>query len=441
MSNRSDMILSLCRQKKELLLSIRRHLHRYPELSGQEKNTVDYLTGKLSEFGLSPQIVENGGILALIPGGKASESGNRPTILLRADCDALPITEQPHDGAPRTCVSQIPGACHACGHDAHSAVLLTAARVLWEIRDTLPGDVLIMIERSEEVPFNKCLLRLLQAIDKSGRHIDGAWGMHCSNSPAGQIQIDSGGTMSGTFFFDFTLHGQGGHGSRPDLCRNPIDCFAAIHPSLVQLPMRIINPFLPTSLAVTYVKGGSRNNVIDSELSFGGTARFFDIDTGFRLQREINQIVKEIAALYGCTITGRAAEPFFPVINHPACVETARSALKDSLLSDHVCSGQPTMTAETFATIARRYPSVFFQYGIANAEKGIGSGLHTPTFDVDEEALFDAAAAAVIYATAFLDAMAEPSGSLPEKLRASASDFRNSTEELFQMQGICVDEL
>lgn len=441
MSKHFDHLLSLCREEREFLVSIRRHLHEHPELSGREENTIAYLAGQFSGMGMSPKIVENGGILVRIPGGKTPDTPNRPTLLMRADCDALPISEEPHEGAERTCTSQNPGVCHACGHDAHAAVMLTAARVLWKIRDTLPGDVIIMIERSEEVPYNKCLLRLMQALEKDGQHIDGVWGMHCAPEPAGQIQLDAGGIMSGTLFFDFALHGKGGHGSRPDLCQNPIDCFSAVHQALTQLPVRLVSPFLPASLAVTYVNGGTRNNVIAPELTFGGTARFFDVETGFRLQQQINRIVESTAALYGCSVIGRAAEPFFPLINHPACVETARRAFGDSPLAPKVVSGPPTMVAETFATLACRWPSAFIQYGIADPGKGIGSGLHTPTFDVDEGCLPDAAAAAVIYADAFLSALADLADPLAGQLRANPPEYHDRTAaELFKMQGISSDE-
>jgi len=436
MSNRNDTLTSLCRDEKEFLVSVRRYLHTHPELSGQEELTIAFLCGCFARLGIPYEIVKNGGILAEIRGGKVADPNNRPTLLIRADCDALPVTEEMHDRHPRTCVSENAGVCHACGHDAHTAVLMAAAKVLWNIRDTLPGDVIVMIERSEEVPYNKCLLRLMQRLEEKQQRIDGVWGMHCAPAPAGQIQLNDGSTMSGTIFFDFTLQGKGGHGSRPDLSRNPIDCFTTIHSMLAQLPVRLVNPFFTSSIAVTYVRSGAKNNVIAPDLQFGGTARFFDVATGFQFQEEINRIVESTAALYGCTVSGRAAEPFLPLMNHPACVEIARRAFADSPLAAQVTTELPSMAAETFATMACKYPCAFIHYGI-----GCPDGLHTPTFDVDEDCLPDASAAAVLYADAFLSALADQQNSLSEKLSAEKPQyFDKAAAELFLMQGITADE-
>lgn len=433
MSNRYATLASLCRDEKEFLITVRRYLHTHPELSGQEEQTIAFLCGCFARLGIPYEIVKDGGILATIRGGKCTDPENRPTLLIRADCDALPVTEEMHGRHERTCVSENPGVCHACGHDAHTAVLMAAAKVLWNIRDSLPGDVIVMVERSEEVPYNKCLLRLMQRLEEKNQRIDGVWGMHCAPAPAGQIQLNDGSTMAGTIFFDFTLNGKGGHGSRPDLSKNPIDCFSAIHSMLSQLPVRIINPFYTSSLAVTYVRSGAKNNVIAPDLAFGGTARFFDVADGFRFQNEINRIVNSTAALFDCTVTGRAAEPFLPLVNHDACVEVARTAFANSPLAAQVTTALPSMAAETYATMACKYPAAFIHYGI-----GCPDGLHTPTFDVDEECLPDASAAAVIYADAFLRALSD--SDLSEKLAAAKPQYHDKTaEELFLMQGISAD--
>ena len=436
MSNRYDTLTALCRNEKDFLVTVRRYLHTNPELSGQEVQAIAFLCGCFARLGIPYEIVQDGGILATIRGGNVSDPENRPTLLIRADCDALPVTEELHDRHPRTCISEKPGVCHACGHDAHTAVLMAAAKVLWNIRDTLPGDVIVMIERSEEVPYNKCLLRLMQALEKKNQRIDGVWGMHCAPAPAGQIQLNDGSTMAGTIFFDFALQGKGGHGSRPDLSRNPIDCFSAIHSMLSQLPVRLVNPFYTSSIAVTYVRSGAKNNVIAPDLTFGGTARFFDVADGFRFQTEINRITESTGALYGCSVSGRAAEPFLPLVNHPACVETARKAFADSPLADMVTTELPSMAAETFATMACKYPAAFIHYGI-----GCPDGLHTPTFDVDEDCLPDASAAAVIYADAFLSSLAQTDSRFGERLAKEKPQYYDKTaEELFLMQGISSDQ-
>lgn len=419
-------ILSRCRAEAPFLLSVRRHLHTHPELSGQEIQTIQYIAETLNAMGIQPEIIPEGGILARIHGEKAPSPA--PALLMRADCDALPVEERPHPKSPRVCTSQNPGVCHACGHDVHSAVLLTAAKVLQQYRKELRGDVVLLIERSEEIPFNKCLLRLMEAIEQRGQRIDGAWGMHCAPSPAGTIQLNSGAVMAGTLFFRFTLTGKGGHGSRPDLSVSPIDCFTAIHSALQRIPSRY-SPFLPATLSITQVQAGNTDNVIPQSLAFGGTARFFDSNqVGFPIQAEINRTVREIAAAYGCHVEGTASAPFLPLQNHPACVELAREVFQP-VFGERVNEDLPSMVSETFATLAARYPAVFIHYGVCNPEKGITAGLHHPEFDVEESVLADAAGAAAIYAHSFLERTAAETdwGFAP---------YRESAKELFALQGI-----
>lgn len=419
-------LLTRCRAEESFLLSVRRHLHTYPELSGQETKTIQYIAEILKSIGVQPEVIPDGGILACIHGEKATSPA--PVLLMRADCDALPVEEQPHTGIPRVCSSQNSGVCHACGHDVHSAVLLTAAKVLQESRQELLGDIVLLIERSEEIPFNKCLLRLMESLENRRQRIDGVWGMHCAPTPAGTIQLNSHSVMAGTLFFHYTLTGKGGHGSRPDLSVSPIDCFAAIHTALQRIPSRY-SPFLPVTLSVTQVQAGNTNNVIPQTLTFGGTARFFDSEqVGFPLQSEIHRTVQEISSVYGCQASGNASSPFLPLQNHPACVEIARKAFQP-VFGNRVTEGLPSMVSETFATLAARYPAVFIHYGISNPAKGIIAGLHHPEFDADESVLTDAAGAAAIYAQSFL-----------EKTAAGTdwkfTPYRNSAKELFALQGI-----
>lgn len=421
-------ILNRCRAEESFLLSIRRHLHCYPELSGQETHTIQYLAQMLESIGVQPEIIKNGGILARIHGEGYPSNSDPSVLLMRADCDALPVEEQPHSRNPRVCTSLKPGICHACGHDAHSAVLLTAAKVLQESRKELYGDVILLIERSEEIPFNKCLLRLMEALENRRQRIDGVWGIHCAPSLAGTIQLNRDAVMAGTLFFRYSLTGKGGHGSRPDLSINPIDCFTAIYSALQRIPSRY-SPFLPVTLSVTQVQSGNTNNVIPQTLTFGGTARFFDCDqVGFPIQKEIERTVQEISAAYGCQAEGNASAPFLPLRNCPACADLARDVFHP-VFGERVTEDLPSMVSETFATLAARYPAVFIHYGISNPEKGIVAGLHHPEFDVDESVLTDAAGAAAIYAHSFL-----------EKTSAGTNwgftPYRNTAKELFALQGI-----
>ena len=215
----------------DLCIDLRRKLHRHPELSSKEEATVALIDQFLKDQGIRTQVVEHGGVLGWIEGGKPGR-----TVLLRADIDALPIEEEAANGGglPKSCVSEVKGVQHACGHDGHTAMLLTAAKLLQAHREDLEGTVLLCFERGEEATMN--IYHIMKALEKAGIHPDSVFGLHVSpHTPAGTLQIQAGPLMAGMFSFHVRLQGRGGHGSRPDLCINPIDCYAAIGQALAAL--------------------------------------------------------------------------------------------------------------------------------------------------------------------------------------------------------------
>lgn len=395
-------LLEAAVQEKERLLEMRRHLHENPELSGNEVQTVAYIEEKLSEFGVSHVTVDYGGVLGFIEGA----AGPGKTLLLRADCDALPIDEDPENyKGKKTCISKMPGVQHACGHDLHTASLLASAKILNEHRNEWRGNIVLFFERSEEKggPYQK---NLLEYIEHNKIHVDGAWGMHVKDKTAGVAYFMAGPTGAGVQSFEFTIKGKGGHGSRPYEANNPIDCFKAIAAGMDQIRMKKMSPYEPVTLTICTVHAGIAANVIPETLTFTGNGRFFNRETtGMKLREEVISMVHHMAEAYGCQVLEeKLPEPGYPNQCDPECVAIAERMFLENFGPESFDSTKemPSMGSESFSRIANTWPSVMFGFGIANEEKGITAGIHHPKFDIDEDKMHLAVAYCVGYALEFL---------------------------------------
>ncbi|MDR2665151.1 MAG: amidohydrolase [Oscillospiraceae bacterium] len=380
-------------------IEMRRHLHRNPELSNSEEGTVKFIGEKLEEYGIEYIEVDKGGILGFI--GGAGEGA----VLLRADIDALPIRENLRNlKRERAVISQNDGVQHACGHDAHTAMLLTAAKILSEREregELGPGGAVLLFERGEEGTGN--LRYLLRHIISKGMRISAAHAIHVRpDLDAGRVHIPQGPVMAGTAGFQVTLRGRGGHGSRPDRSNNPVDCFVAVYNALVSIRLRRTSPFEPFTFSIGLLSGGDKGNIIPSELTFGGSARFYSMEAGEAFAEEFGRVLTGTAAAYGMQFDGGDVRLGFPTVNHGDLARFAReaalSALGDGVLSD----GEPLMGSESFAAVARLWPSVMALLGVRNVELGSGADLHSEFFDIDESALQIGVAETVSFAASFL---------------------------------------
>ena len=392
--------LNLIRLCENEMIADRRWLHAHPELSGQEEQTLAYIVSRLESLGLSVYTVPRGGVIGVLNEGKAG-----PCVLLRADCDALPVMENPENlTRPRACVSDHPGVMHACGHDAHMAMLLAAARTLAGERDELPGSVLFVFERGEEVGGKGYLENLLPFIEERFS-VDTCYATHVRwDIPAGKIAVPAGAAMAGAFGFDVTIEGRGGHGSRPDLAVSPIDCFCAIHQQMQALRMRAVAPDQVLTYSLGVVEAGQQANVIPGSLRFAGTVRTFDTArAGERFAAEMKAIIEHTCAAHGCAYTlTHFSKPLYETYNHPEAVEFARKAIAEGVGMDALAACEPWMASESMSAYLKLWPGVLSFTGAMNAEKGCGANHHTPEFDVDEAGMAYGAAAAVAYAHAFM---------------------------------------
>lgn len=392
--------LNMVRLCEREMIADRRWLHEHPELSGQETQTMNYITARLEELGLSIYVIPQGGVIGVL-----NEKKEGPCVLLRADCDALPVAESATNmKRPRACMSGVPGVMHACGHDAHMAMLLGAARTLSELSDELPGSVLFVFERGEEVGGKGFLENLLPFIEKRF-DVSTCYATHVRwDIPVGKIAVPSGAAMAGAFGFDVTIAGRGGHGSRPDLAVSPVDCFCAIHQQLQALRMRAVAPDQVLTYSLGVVEAGQQANVIPESLRFAGTVRTFDTArAGERFAGEMKNIIEHTCAAYGCTYTlTHFSKPLYEVYNHPAAAEFARQAVAQGVGMSALGLCEPWMASESMSAYLKLWPGVLAFTGVRNEEKGCGANHHTPEFDVDENALVYGAAAAVAYAQAYL---------------------------------------
>lgn len=388
--------MDMLRPFERQMIADRRWFHEHPELSGQEEQTLAYIVSALTALGLGVHIVPEGGVIGVLGEEKA-----RPCVLLRADCDALPVQESPTNlSVLRCCISQNHGVMHACGHDAHMAMLLGAARALAAQREDVPGCVLFVFERGEEKGGKGFLEHLLPYIDAHFA-VDACYATHVRwDIPAGKIAVPDGAAMAGAFGFDVTLHGRGGHGSRPDLAVSPIDCFSTIHQQLLALRMRAVEPEKVLTYSLGLVQAGEQGNTIPDALRFAGTVRTYDTaGSGERFAQEMKRVIENTCAAQGCTAEyTRFSKPLYEVRNHPAAAARARQAIAQNLGAHALTACTPWMASESMSAYLRLWPGVLAFTGVRNERIGAGANHHTPQFDLDEAALLPGAAAACAFA-------------------------------------------
>ncbi|MBR4038506.1 MAG: amidohydrolase [Clostridia bacterium] len=392
--------IDMLRPYEAQMIADRRWLHEHPELSGQEIKTLEYIAHALGEMGLSVHVVPNGGVIGVL-----NEKAESPCVLLRADVDALPITENPENLAQvRRCISRNPGVMHACGHDAHAAMLLGAARALSVQKDTVSGCVLFVFERGEEKGGKGYLQNLLPYIDEHF-HVGACYGTHVRwDIPAGRIAVLDGTAMAGGFGFDVTIRGSGGHGSRPDLAASPIDCFCAIHQQLSALRLRIIEPDQVLTYSLGQVHSGELSNVIPDQLRFAGTVRTYDTArSGEKFAQTMRSVIDSTCALHGCNPEyTHFSRPLYEVRSNTRAADRTRQAIMKHVGMASLTTCQPWMASETMSAYLKLWPGVLSFTGIRNEKLGSGANHHTPQFDVDEAALLPGAAAACAFALDFL---------------------------------------
>ena len=422
-------------REEAYLISQRRYYHIHPSVTGSEEPTIEDIAKELDTLGIRYVTVPNGGLLGFLEGKgyeNSPEDAKIRTVLLRADVDALPVEEMPQNlNQDKVCISENPGVCHACGHDSHIAMLLTAAKILAAHREEIQGRILLMFERGEEGPNN--IVYLYRYILDHKIHIDSSYGCHTyAYLDSGLVSLREGPVMAGGVFFAVKITGKGGHGSRPDLSNSPIDCYAAIHHALSEFRMKKLDPFHAFTFAMGFVHSGAVDNVIPQDLTFGGNARLYDLNDGLLFKQYLLDTLNKVCDQYGCSWEEKyIIGPKLPVVNDPEATELAIQAAEKVLGKERLTKAEPWMACETICTTLAKWPGVFALIGSRNPEKGTGAAHHNGAFDVDEDVMKYGSASAIAYALAFL------SSDLDTSERANKESFSEIFRKCGYSKEIC----
>ncbi|MEI6487649.1 MAG: M20 family metallopeptidase [Bacteroidota bacterium] len=372
-------IQSLAKQYLAETIEIRRHLHANPELSFQEYSTSDFIASQLKKYSIPfEQGMVKTGIVGLIEG----RNPTKKTIALRADIDALPITES------NTCEysSKNVGVMHACGHDAHSASLLTSARILYELKNEFEGTIKLIFQPGEEKLPGGASLMIKEGVLENPRP-QAILGQHVYPiMEAGKVGFKSGMYMASTDELYLTVKGKGGHAALPKDYINPLIIASDIIMELNKEFM-LKEQKAPTVLAFGKIIGNGATNVIPDEVKLEGTFRTMDETWRLEAHTKMKNIATRVVSKYSGIADFRIVFGYPFLVNDEHKTMTARTAAEDYLGKENVEELPMRMTAEDFAFYSQQVPACFYRLGTGNKEKGITSGLHTSTFEIDERAL------------------------------------------------------
>jgi len=372
---------------------IRRHLHQFPELSFKEFETSKYIQQQLAQAGIefTTGYVKTG-IIAIIKG----KNPDKKTILIRADMDALPIAEK-NDIPYKSCNE---GIMHACGHDVHSACALGAAFILNDLKSEWEGTVKIMFQPGEEVLPGGAKLMIEAGILENPK-VDNAIALHVFPSmQVGKVGFKTGMYMASTDELYLTINGKSGHAAMPAEYINPLIIASEILLEINNTFMAESSPEfqilrandrvpnkIPTVIAFGSIEGKGATNVIPAKVEIKGTFRTMDEEWREKVHLQLQQIVKKYSDKYGIDSFLRIEKGYPFLVNDELFTKQCILNAKSYLGKDNVEELPLRMTAEDFAFITQKVPSCFFRLGTGNVEKNIVSGVHTPTFNVDEQCL------------------------------------------------------
>ncbi|MCZ2126888.1 MAG: amidohydrolase [Anaerolineales bacterium] len=377
--------------------AMRRDFHKHPELGFNEIRTSGIVANELEALGLEvTKGVGKTGVVGYLEGAKPG-----PTILLRFDMDALPIEEE--TGAEYRSVNA--GVMHACGHDGHTAIGLTVAKMLNAYKDNLAGNVKFCFQPSEEGTNGEEVggaLMMMRDGALENPKVEKTLSLHLwNNRPLGWIHVAEGPVMAGADLFSVKLTGKGGHGASPNTTIDPIVCAAQIVVALQSVVARNVPPLKPAVLSVTTLHSGTAFNIIPQTAELGGTIRTFDADVRETVCRRFEQIVRETAQAFDCAAEVKIQQVTAPVVNN-AEVAASVFASAQALFPQTEIASHPylTMGAEDMGWMQEKADGCYFYVGSANDEKNLNYDHHHPKFDFDERALINGAA---LMATAAAD--------------------------------------
>jgi hippurate hydrolase len=360
-------------------IAIRHHLHAHPELSYKEFETSKFVQHKLHELGIPHTIMAGTGVVGLIEGKDPTSR----TIALRADIDALPIFEE--NNVPyRSCND---GVMHACGHDVHTSCLLGAARILQETRQEWSGTVKLLFQPGEERNPGGASIMIREGVLENPRP-ELIVGMHVNPQlETGKLSFRGGKVMASADEIYITVKGKGGHAAAPHQTTDVILVASQIVVALQQIVSRNNNPFSPSVLSICSFQGGYTTNVIPNEVKLMGTFRAMDEAWRMKAHGLIRKVAESVATGMGAEIDLHIDVGYPNVYNDEKLHVIAMAKAAQFMGHERVEETELRMGAEDFGYYSQKIPGCFFRLGTGNAKKGISSGVHTPTFDIDEDAI------------------------------------------------------
>jgi amidohydrolase len=383
-SARGQKIARAAEEMRARLVEQRRDFHMHPELSNREERTSRVVAERLRAIGLTDVKTGVGkyGVTALLVGGKPG-----PVVAVRADMDALPITEV--NDVPYK--SQNVGVKHACGHDVHTTVELGVAEVLSKMREDVRGTVKFIFQPAEEgAPAGEeggAKLMIKEGALDNPRPA-AIFGLHTEpNIQAGQIGYHSGPAMASSDTFAITIKGKSSHGAQPQLGVDAVVVASQAVLALQNIRSRRIDPLEPLVITVGTINGGTRFNVVAGEVKMTGTMRTFNEAVRERSIALMRETLQSVTAAYGATFELEMQDSNFVTYNEPSLVEETLPTIRRVVGAENAVTLKPFMPAEDFSSYQKVVPGFYYFLGVGNRARGITAGWHTPDFDVDEESL------------------------------------------------------
>ena len=377
---------------KDDIVSLRRYLHQHPELSMEEVETTAFIAQELDKLGI-PYIKANPtGLIATIEGKHPGK-----TVALRSDMDALKITQK-NDVPYR---SQSEGRMHACGHDAHMSILLTAAKMLMDSKDEIHGTVHLLFQPAEEIGLGaKILIETGDWYEKT----DNIFGAHIwSGLPTGKVSVEAGERMAATDRFRINIKGLSGHGSMPHQTVDAVVVASAMVMNFQTIVSREYSPLDPLVVSVGSIHSGTAFNVISGEAELEGTVRYFRKEIGDTIEGSVRRVMEHTASLYGAEAELTYIHNLLPVHNEETSSEIAREAAEKIMGEENVVLMEKTTGGEDFAFYLEKKPGCFAFIGSGNKEKKTDLAHHNDHFDIDEDALINGALLYAEYAVSYLE--------------------------------------
>ena len=385
-------ILELSQKEQDYLVKTRRYLHQNPELSMEEKETSAFIQKELTALGVPFEMVDEYGVLAKIEGQNTDKM-----VALRGDMDALPIQEENDHLTYR---SVVPGVMHACGHDAHTAMLLGAVRVLNQVKSELKGTVLFCFQQAEEVAYGaKRQVEVLKAYP-----VKSCLGLHvASDVETGILEVSPGAVMAAADIFKVYVQGKGGHGSRPDLAIDPILACATMVLEIARAKAQEMNPFEASTISVGGLQAGSRFNVIPDTGYFEGTIRTLSKESRKKASEIVSRVCNGVALVHGVEVKVEIIDVIQITYNDEKCTELFKQSATKIMPVENIKKMDVTLGSEDFSEFSMRYPSVFAMLGTKNEKLQTDFPHHHPRFNLDDSELFLGTALYAQYAVDFLE--------------------------------------